>query len=69
MESRNTSTVIQALSSAINELKRARKEIGEVKPEDEYIWLELSYLLVNTYRNLSGFIKAKLEGVQTKMFE
>lgn len=69
MESRNTSTVIQALSSAINELKRARKEIGEIKPEDEYIWLELSYLLVNTYRNLSGFIKAKLEGTQTKMFE
>lgn len=69
MDTRKASTVVQALTSAINELKRARKEIGDIKPEDEYMWLELSYMLVNTYRNLSGFIKAKLEGEQTKMFD
>lgn len=69
MDTRKANTVVQALTSAINELKRARKEIGDIKPEDEYMWLELSYMLVNTYRNLSGFIKARLEGEQTKMFD
>lgn len=69
MDTRKANTVVQALTSAIKELKRARKEIGDIKPEDEYMWLELSYMLVNTYRNLSGFIIARLEGEQTKMFD
>lgn len=69
MQGDRANTVIQALSSAINELKRARTAIGNIEPNDEYIWLELSYMLTNTYRNLEGFLKARLEGEQTRMFD
>lgn len=69
MDAERSNKVIVQLSTAVNALKEARKAIGDVKPDDEYIWLELSYMLVNTYRNLSGFLKTRLEGQQTKMFE
>lgn len=69
MEAQRSTRVIQALGQAINELKRARQEIGDIKPDDDFIWTELSYMLVNTFRNLEGFLKARLEGQQTKMFE
>lgn len=69
MDAERSSKVIVQLATAVNALKEARKAIGDIKPDDEYIWLELSYMLVNTYRNLSGFLKTKLEGQQTTMFE
>lgn len=69
MDAERSNKVIVQLSTAVNALKEARKAIGDVKPDDEYIWLELSYMLVNTYRNLSGFLKTRLEGQQTRMFE
>lgn len=68
METKRSTGVIQALSQAINELKRARKEIGDITPDDDFIWTELSYMLVNTFRNLEGFLKARLEGEQQNMF-
>lgn len=61
--------VIQQLAIAVNAMKEARKAIGNITPEDDYIWLELSYMLINTYRNISGFLKGRLEGQQTTMFE
>lgn len=69
MDAKRSTGVIQALAQAINELKRARQEIGDIKPDDDFIWTELSYMLVNTYKNLEGFLKAKLEGQQTKKFD
>lgn len=69
MDAERNNKVIVQLATAINALKEARKAIGDIKPDDEYIWLELSYMLVNTYRNLSGFLKTRLEGQQTRMFE
>lgn len=59
-EAEKNSKVIQALSRAIQELKRARFEIGDITPDSPYIWTELAYILVNSYRGLEGFIKARL---------
>lgn len=69
MDTERSGKVIQALGIAINELKRARKELGDIAPEEEYIWLELCYMLVNTYRNLEGFIIARLKHEQKSINE
>lgn len=69
MDTERANKTIVQLATAIKAMKEARKAIGDVKPDDEYIWLELSYILVNTYRDLSGFLKTRLEGQQTTMFE
>lgn len=52
---------IQAISSGLNEFKRAIKEIGSIEIDDDYIYLEMRYLLTNTVINLEGFIKTKLK--------
>lgn len=69
MDTERSGKVIQALGSALNELKRARIELGNIAPDEDYVWLELCYMLVNTYRNLEGFIKARLKTEQKSLFE
>ena len=60
MTTEKINTIVQALASGINELERARKTILPLENADDYVYIELLYMLTNTIQNLKGFIKCRM---------
>lgn len=54
------SEIFNAVTNAINALDEINKSIGNITPNDDYMFLELRYMTTNYKLNLNGFIKARL---------